>query len=104
MKAAPATDSKTLLSSKTITGKATVRGYNPTGNVTWSSLGTDAVSMVNGTTCTLAHSPSAKHWTSGSCSVTFKGIWPGALTVQATYAGDPNNTSSKGTHGLAIAK
>lgn len=80
-------------STKTIKCTATVRGYSPTGNVTWSWTGTGTVSLPSGQTCTL---------TKGSCYVTFNGISSGTVTVKATYDGDADNTVSSGTAKLRI--
>jgi len=73
--------------------KCTAReaGHSPTGTVTWSSNNTAAVSMPSGTTCTLS---------SGGCQVEFTVTLPGTVLIQATYSGDPANTSSGATYKL----
>jgi hypothetical protein len=81
-------------SPRTVTCKAVVTGYSPTGTMTWSQGGTGSVSFVT-MMCTLSR---------GSCSVTMTGAQPGSVTVQASYGGDPNNTPSSGTRGLEVGK
>jgi branched-chain amino acid transport system substrate-binding protein len=85
-------------SSKVITCKATVDGYLPTGEVTWSQSGTGSVSF-SSTTCTLA---SLKNPNYASCSVTMTGTTAGKITLQATYSGDSNNLVSTKTTTLTI--
>jgi hypothetical protein len=80
-------------STKTITCTATVRGYSPTGNVTWSWSGTGALSSPPVETCALAGRLTS------SCSVTFGGASSGTVTVNATYSGDTNNKGSLGYSG-----
>jgi hypothetical protein len=84
-------------SSKTITCKAKVTGYSPTGIVTWSQSGTGSVSF-SSTTCTLT----SVSRTQGTCSVTMTGTTAGKVTLQATYSGDPNNQVGSGTAKLTI--
>lgn len=81
-------------SSKTITCKAKVTGYSPTGTVTWSQSGTGSVSFV-ATTCTLSKD---------SCSVTMTASTGGHVIITATYSGDPNNHGSSRTAKLTITK
>ena len=81
-------------SSKTVTCKARVTGYSPTGTMTWSQSGTGSAFFV-ATTCTLSK---------GSCSVTMTGARPGSVAAQASYGGDPNNAISSGTRGLKVGK
>ena len=79
-------------SSKTITCKAKVTGYSPSGTISWSQTGTGSVSF-NSATCTLAK---------GTCSVTMTGKTAGTVTLQATYSGDSNNQGSSRTATLTI--
>jgi hypothetical protein len=80
-------------SSAVVRCTAKVKGYSPTGTVTWSSTGTGAVSLPVGTTCTLAK---------GSCSVTFKGTSSGTVLIHAAYGGDPDNAGSIGARNLTV--
>gem|GEM_PF-537739 len=83
-------------SPKTITCKAKVTGYSPTGAVAWSQGGTGSVSFSGvPTTCTLSR---------GACSVTMTGSTAGDLNVSASYAGDPNNAASYAAASLSITK
>ena len=85
-------------SSKTITCKAKVTGYSPTGSMTWSQSGTGSVSFVptfRCSCCTLVK---------GSCSVIMTGATAGKVTLQATYSGDSNNQGSSRTTRLTITK
>jgi len=82
----------------TITCKATVIGYHPTGTVSWSQIGTSSVSL-NSTTCTLA---SSKNPYRATCSVTMTGTTAGMVTLQGTYGGNPNNLSSHRKVKLAV--
>lgn len=81
-------------SSKTVTCRATVTGYLPTGTVSWSQSGTGSVSFKS-TTCTLAK---------GACSVTMTGKTAGKVTILGTYSGDPNNRGSSRTAMLVVTK
>jgi len=85
-------------SSTTITCKATVTGYLPTGTVSWSQTGTGAVSF-NSLTCTLT---SLKNPKQATCSITMTGKTAGAVVPQATYNGDSNNKGSLHTAKLTI--
>ena len=88
-------------SSKKITCKALVKGYLPTGTVSWSQSGTGAVTL-SSTTCTLKrYGPSL---TTGTCSVKMTGTTAGTVTLQATYSGDPNNQGSLHAAMLTIKK
>lgn len=82
-------------SPKTITCKAKVAGYSPTGTVTWSQGGTGSVSFFDGAACTLIK---------GACSVTMTGSAAGDLSINASYAGDPNNVASYAAVSLTITK
>ena len=85
-------------SSKTITCKARVTGYLPTGTVSWSQSGTGAVSFVptfRCACCTLVK---------GSCSVILTGAKSGKVIMTATYMGDSNNRGSSRTAKLTITK
>jgi hypothetical protein len=77
---------------KTVTCRARVTGYSPTGTVSWYQSGTGSVSL-SSTTCTLAK---------GACSVTMTGATAGMVTLQGTYSGDPNNQVSSRTATLTI--
>ncbi|MGD0396567.1 MAG: hypothetical protein ABSB26_06620 [Nitrososphaerales archaeon] len=79
-------------SSKVVNCKATVTGYSPTGNVTWSQSGAGSVSFV-ATTCTLYK---------GSCFVKLTWSKAGTVTIEATYPGDSNNKGSSGTAKLTM--
>ncbi len=68
---------------------AKVKGYSPTGVVTWQQFGIGAVSLPAGTTCALRK---------GSCSVSFYGTSSGTVSVEATFGGDIDNTNSSGIH------
>ena len=82
-------------SPKTITCKAKVAGYLPTGTVAWSQGGTGSVSFSGVSTCTLSR---------GTCSVTMTGGAAGDLNVSASYAGDLNNAASYATANLTVTK
>jgi hypothetical protein len=69
-----------------------IKGYFPTGTVTWSQSGKGLVTL-GSKTCTLVK---------GSCSVTVTGTTLGKVMIQATYAGDANNESSSGTRNLTV--
>ena len=79
----------------TKTCTATVTGYYPTGNVTFSQTGTGSVTF-SSPTCTLD--------TSGTCSVSVTGAKAGPVTITATYGGDVNNIGSADSHKLAVHK
>ena len=86
-------------SSKATTCKAMVKGYVPTGIVTWTQSGTGSVFFYP-TTCTLKkYGPTL---TRGTCSVRMAGMTAGTVTLQATYSGDPNNLGSYKTATLTI--
>ena len=85
-------------SSKTITCKAKVTGYLPTGTVSWSQSGAGSVSF-SSTTCTLT---SLKNPNQATCSTTMTGTTAGKVTVLATYGGDSNNKVSSHTAKLTI--
>jgi hypothetical protein len=84
---------KYSVAGSTVTCKAIVVGYRPTGTVTWSQSGTGSVSF-GSTACTLSTPTS----TMGTCSVTAKGVIHGIVTIRAAYSGDPSNlVSSRST-------
>jgi hypothetical protein len=58
-----------------------VKGYNPTGTITWTQSGKGSVNFKS-FSCYL---------TAGKCSVTFSPKSKGQVLVTATYTGDPNN-------------
>ena len=75
-----------------ITCTATVKGYSPTGNVTWTQSGAGSVTF-NSASCTLSQR---------TCLVTMTGTTAGKVTLQATYNGDLNNQVSTRTAKLTI--
>ncbi len=75
--------------------RASVRGYAPTGTVTWGQSGAGFVHFVTAA-CTLSRS--------GSCSVTLTGARPGSVLVNASYGGDSNNIRTSGTHKFTVGK
>lgn len=77
-------------SSTTITCKATVSGYLPTGTVNWTQSGAGSVS-ISSTTCTLG---SLKNKNQAACTTTMTGKTAGKVALQATYSGDSNNKIS----------
>jgi hypothetical protein len=100
-------------SSVTITCTARVRGYLPTGIVTWSQSGSGAVFLVDGS-CVLSKSV---YWyityspyldlhvvQLAMCSVTLIGTQAGGVAVLATYGGDSGNLPSSGRAGVTIRK
>jgi hypothetical protein len=66
---------------------ATVKGYSPTGVITWQT--TDNAGIFSANPCTLA---------SGSCGVSYTATSSALIT--ASYAGDANNTASHGTFSI----
>jgi len=83
-------------SPKTITCKAKVTGYSPTGVVAWSQGGTGSVSFFGvATTCALSK---------GACSVTMTSGSAGDLNVSASYGGDSNNAASYAAASLTITR
>ena len=86
-------------SSTIITCKARVKGYLPTGTVSWSQGGVGSVTL-SSTTCTLKkYGPTLAQAT---CSVKMTGTTAGTVTMQATYGGDSNNLGSHKTAKLTI--
>ena len=79
-------------SSSSVTCKAKVTGYSPTGEVSWSQSGTGSVSFAS-TACTLSK---------GICSVIITGSTSGHVIITAIYTGDPNNQGSYATARLTI--
>jgi hypothetical protein len=77
-----------------ITCKAKVKGYSPTGTVTWSQSGTGSV-FLDSTTCTLFE---------GTCSMNMTGTAAGNVKIQGTYSGDSNNQGSSRLAKLTIKK
>jgi branched-chain amino acid transport system substrate-binding protein len=84
-------------SSKTVTCKATITGYVPTGTVTWSQSGTGTVTF-SATTCTLTSVNSKQ----ATCSITLTGKTAGSVSILATYGGDANNKVSSVTAKLTV--
>ena len=83
---------KSVSAGSSTTCMVAVKGYSPTGTVTWSQTGTGSVTF-SSNTCTL---------TKGSCSVAMTGTGLGKVTIQATYRGDANNSSNSGTRDLTV--
>jgi hypothetical protein len=81
-------------STKHFTCRATVSGYSPTGNVTWSQDGSGSISFVT-ESCALSK---------GTCSVTLNGVGPGKVTLHASYGGDSNNLVSLGSRTVTVGK
>jgi hypothetical protein len=81
-------------SSTIIKCKAKVKGYSPTGRVSWSQNGTGSVSL-GPASCVLLQ---------GACSVGVTGSAGGQVTISATYDGDSSNQGSSGTAELTIKK
>jgi len=77
-----------------ITCTAKVKGYSPTGTVSWSQSGTGSVSF-SSTTCALSQ---------GACSVTMKVTTGGHVAIAGTYMGDSNNQVSSLAAKLSIKK
>ena len=80
-------------SSKLFTCTAVVKGYHPTGTVTWSQSGAGSVTFLSAS-CTLS---------AGKCSVTMRPGSAGQVTVVATYTGDPSNQGSSSSR-LVLVK
>jgi hypothetical protein len=80
--------------SATVTCKAKVTGYQPTGDVAWSQAGIGSVSFTV-TTCPL---------TAGACSITMTASSPGTVGIVATYPGDSNNLASSRTATLTVGR
>jgi phosphate ABC transporter phosphate-binding protein len=98
---APATSKTTIICSPSsikavgdsVTCRAIVKGYSPTGTITWSQpAGTGSVSF-SSSTCTLA---------AGTCSVTVTGTAKGPTTISAAYGADNNNLASSTTKKLTV--
>ena len=81
-------------SSTTITCTARVTGYSPTGAMTWSQYGAGSVSF----------SPATCAVSTGSCSVTVRGVTAGTATLLAAYGGDSNNQGSSRTTSVGIGR
>jgi phospholipase C len=79
-------------SSSVIKCTAKVKGYSPTGTVTWSSSGKGSVKFAEGR-CSL---------TMSACSVTMTGKTFGTVIIKAAYSGDNNNKASFGTWKMTI--
>jgi hypothetical protein len=86
--------SATAGSSKTIKCTAHMKGYYPTGTVTWSQSGLGSVTF-SSSACTLALE---------KCFVTLTGTTAGTVSIQASYSGDPNNKGSSATCTITIKK
>jgi phosphate transport system substrate-binding protein len=92
----------------TITCTVTVKGYSPTGDVTWSqsSTSTPAATVTFATTtppntCILVAKGTST--TLASCSMTMTtGTNPGKVTITASYVGNSNNLASLKTAKLTI--
>lgn len=84
----------------TVKCTATVRGFDLTGaSVAWTASGAGSAPgsvSLSSTTCTLLKK--------GSCLVTLTGITAGTVTVQGSYAGDPNNVGSSKNYTLTVTE
>jgi parallel beta-helix repeat protein len=80
-------------STRTITCRAKVTGYSPTGIVTWSQSGTGTVAF-SSKTCALSK---------GKCSVTMTASAIGSVAIEASYLGDPNNLKGHSTFTLIVS-
>jgi hypothetical protein len=83
-----------------ITCTAKVKGYLPTGTVTWTQAGTGSVTLPTTPSCTLTQS--GKSTTTASCSVIVTVSSAGSVTLTASYSGDSNNQVSQQTAKLTI--
>ena len=81
----------TVTAGEPATCTATVRGYAPTGSVTWSSSDTAGIFSAN--PCTLSTSSNT-----GSCGVSYTATSSAQIT--AVYAGDGNNSESQGSFAI----
>ena len=79
-------------SKTTITCKARMVGYSPTGIVAWAQSGTGMIAFST-KTCTIS---------AGVCSITITPSGPGPVVLGASYLGDPNNQGSVGAIKLNI--
>src|SRR5208337_4433208 len=87
---APLSASVMISSHNTFSCKATVTGYSPEGNVSWSQKGTGSVSKIP--TCTL---PKGRANTK-TCRVSLTTDTAGTVYIAATYGGDKANNGSSG--------
>lgn len=71
---------------------ATVKGYSPTGTVTWTS--TDSRGVFSSNPCTL----SAVSSSTSSCGITYTA--QSSATITGSYSGDSNNAPSVGTFAI----
>ena len=88
--------SLTVKVGRTLKCSAIVSGYEPTGEVTWSSSGSGGGASSfksNVSSCTLAL---------GRCSVTITGAAAGSVTLQASYSGNQNDLQSSGSLSITI--
>jgi len=82
-----------LSPSKSVTCRARISGYSPSGEVNWFSTGGSGNVTLNASTCVIIK---------GTCSITLKGITAGGVDLSANYLGDANNLLSNNTIGLII--
>jgi hypothetical protein len=82
-------------SSKTIKCTVQVKGYSPTGKVTWTQWTQSGTGWTQGGPFTL--SSNVCTLSRGSCSITMTGTTAGTFTIMAAYNGDPNNTKGEAT-------
>jgi YVTN family beta-propeller protein len=84
----------TLVVGSSTTAKCTaiVKGYLPSGAITWSQSGTGSLAFTSDS-CIL---------TKGSCSVTLRALSAGTVYVQGTYSGDTNNQDSSASAKLTL--
>ena len=73
---------------------ASVKGYSPTGTISWSQIGTNAVTF-SAKMCALAN---------GSCSVTVDGFVKGSVTIVGAYSGDGDNLASHSIYSLTVSE
>ena len=81
----------TVTAGQATTCTATIKGYFPTGIVTWSS--SDAAGVFSANPCTLASTAN-----SGSCGIYYTATSSALIT--ANYQGDGNNTGSQGSFSI----
>jgi hypothetical protein len=81
----------TVTAGQATTCTATIKGYSPTGIVTWSS--SDAAGVFSANPCTLTTTA-----TSASCGISYTATSSAQIT--GTYPGDGNNTGSQGSFSI----
>lgn len=81
----------TVNAGQAATCTATVRGYYPTGIITWSS--TDSAGIFSANPCTLTTTAN-----SGSCGISYTAT--SSAQISGSYQGDGNNTGSQGSFSI----